>query len=92
MFPALVALFAASAIASPLDEDFSEDALMEEFYSYDGNHDGVLDGMDFRAKFNRGVDSVLLFSFFGESDKDESGTITIEEFVEARKKRMINRT
>ena len=74
------------------EEDISEDSLREEFNRFDANKDNLLDAADIRATLKGAFDTTLLFGYFVESDLDESGTITFDEFVKARRQRYAKST
>jgi Ca2+-binding EF-hand superfamily protein len=85
-------LFFASTVFS--EEDWTKEAAREarrdssrrdnferEFNEYDKDGNGVLDAADIRSKFGSILDAEMLFQFFADSDLDENGVITIDEYA-----------
>lgn len=53
----------------------------QDFIDVDFNKDDVMDAQEVRAHFKGGISNSELYQFFQDSDKDKSGTITLQEYV-----------
>merc|ERR1719414_2508841 len=55
----------------------------QDFVDVDFNEDDVMDAQEVRAHFDGkgGIPNLELYQFFLDSDKDKSGTITLQEYV-----------
>eukprot|EP00928_Gymnodinium_smaydae_P049761 TRINITY_DN33412_c0_g1_i1.p2 TRINITY_DN33412_c0_g1~~TRINITY_DN33412_c0_g1_i1.p2 ORF type:complete len:111 (-),score=29.49 TRINITY_DN33412_c0_g1_i1:213-545(-) len=54
----------------------------QDFVDVDFNKDEVMDGQEVRAHFKGTITHAELFQFFLDSDKDKSGTISLQEYVD----------
>jgi len=54
----------------------------QDFVDVDFNRDNVMDAQEVRAHFKGGIGNVELYQFFLDSDKDHSGSITLQEYVD----------
>ncbi|CAK0811894.1 unnamed protein product [Prorocentrum cordatum] len=54
----------------------------QDFVDVDFNRDGVMDAQEVRAHFKGGIALDELYSFFVDCDKDNSGTISLQEYVD----------
>merc|ERR1719261_1115245 len=53
----------------------------QDFLDVDFNRDAVMDGQEVRAHFKGGISNVELYQFFMDSDKDQTGSISLQEYV-----------
>lgn len=54
----------------------------QDFLDVDFNKDNVMDAQEVRAHFKGGIATVELFQFFIDSDKDMTGSITLQEYID----------
>mmetsp|Transcript_104989 Transcript_104989/g.208723 ORF Transcript_104989/g.208723 Transcript_104989/m.208723 type:complete len:118 (+) Transcript_104989:71-424(+) len=56
----------------------------QDFVDVDFNYDNVMDAQEVRAHFTGkgGISNLELYQFFLDSDKDMSGTISLQEYVD----------
>merc|ERR1719218_205112 len=54
----------------------------QDFLDVDFNKDDVMDAQEVRAHFKGGISNVELYQFFMDSDKDQSGSISLQEYVD----------
>merc|ERR1719159_1280027 len=54
----------------------------QDFLDVDFNKDEVMDAQEVRAHFKGGISAVELYQFFMDSDKDQSGSISLQEYVD----------
>merc|ERR1712039_967623 len=54
----------------------------QDFADVDFNKDDVMDAQEVRAHFKGGIANVELYQFFLDSDKDMSGSISLQEYVD----------
>eukprot|EP00927_Polykrikos_kofoidii_P044898 TRINITY_DN38768_c0_g2_i1.p2 TRINITY_DN38768_c0_g2~~TRINITY_DN38768_c0_g2_i1.p2 ORF type:complete len:114 (-),score=26.57 TRINITY_DN38768_c0_g2_i1:219-560(-) len=62
----------------------SEAQLLEfkqDFVDVDFNKDNIMDAQEVRAHFKTTISNADLFQFFVDSDKDNSGSIDLQEYV-----------
>jgi Ca2+-binding EF-hand superfamily protein len=57
------------------------DQVRKQFDTLDLNGDGMLDGAEVRTAFGPSFDAASMFELFSRQDLDESGTITLEEYL-----------
>lgn len=62
-------------------DERSREYVEREFREYDKNGDGILDAADIRSRFGNALDPEMLFQFFADSDLDQTGTITLDEYL-----------
>ncbi len=62
-------------------QEQSKDHIEREFGEYDKDGNGILDAADIRSKFGNVLDPEMLFQFFSDADLDQTGTITIDEYM-----------
>mmetsp|Transcript_18613 Transcript_18613/g.28561 ORF Transcript_18613/g.28561 Transcript_18613/m.28561 type:complete len:93 (+) Transcript_18613:20-298(+) len=81
----LLALLSTLAIAFTADSDssLSEKEHIKDFNSFDLNKDGFVDAQEVREK-NPKVGQEELSAFFVESDKDEDGKVSLEEYLHSQ--------
>eukprot|EP00427_Karlodinium_veneficum_P021023 CAMPEP_0169104458 /NCGR_PEP_ID=MMETSP1015-20121227/23267_1 /TAXON_ID=342587 /ORGANISM="Karlodinium micrum, Strain CCMP2283" /LENGTH=110 /DNA_ID=CAMNT_0009165739 /DNA_START=80 /DNA_END=412 /DNA_ORIENTATION=- len=53
----------------------------QDYLDVDFNKDDVMDAQEVRAHFKGGISDVELFQFFMDADKDQSGSISMQEYV-----------
>eukprot|EP00747_Dinoflagellata_sp_TGD_P162247 gnl/TRDRNA2_/TRDRNA2_179639_c0_seq1.p2 gnl/TRDRNA2_/TRDRNA2_179639_c0~~gnl/TRDRNA2_/TRDRNA2_179639_c0_seq1.p2 ORF type:complete len:105 (+),score=32.46 gnl/TRDRNA2_/TRDRNA2_179639_c0_seq1:111-425(+) len=53
----------------------------QDFIDVDFNKDDVMDAQEVRAHFKGGISTVELYQFFTDCDKDNSGAISLQEYV-----------
>merc|ERR1740130_1534071 len=53
----------------------------QDFLDVDFNKDDVMDAQEVRAHFKGGISTVELYQFFLDSDKDQTGSISLQEYV-----------
>merc|ERR1712224_949151 len=53
----------------------------QDFIDVDFNKDAVMDAQEVRAHFKGGISTVELYQFFLDSDKDQSGAVSLQEYV-----------
>jgi Ca2+-binding EF-hand superfamily protein len=70
-------------------EEIAEENKLEniraEFGLYDLNGDGLVDALDIRGRFKQQIDAAMLAQFFSDTDFDESGTVTFDEYSAYRR-------
>eukprot|EP00446_Apocalathium_sp_SHHI-4_P031797 CAMPEP_0177223844 /NCGR_PEP_ID=MMETSP0367-20130122/38702_1 /TAXON_ID=447022 ORGANISM="Scrippsiella hangoei-like, Strain SHHI-4" /NCGR_SAMPLE_ID=MMETSP0367 /ASSEMBLY_ACC=CAM_ASM_000362 /LENGTH=139 /DNA_ID=CAMNT_0018673843 /DNA_START=8 /DNA_END=427 /DNA_ORIENTATION=+ len=54
----------------------------QDFVDVDFNHDDAMDAQEVRAHFKDGISNLELFQFFIDSDKDHTGSISLQEYVD----------
>eukprot|EP00929_Paragymnodinium_shiwhaense_P107869 TRINITY_DN74216_c0_g1_i1.p1 TRINITY_DN74216_c0_g1~~TRINITY_DN74216_c0_g1_i1.p1 ORF type:complete len:113 (-),score=39.41 TRINITY_DN74216_c0_g1_i1:156-494(-) len=54
----------------------------QDFADVDFNKDDVMDAQEVRAHFKGGISDIELYQFFLDSDKDKSGSISLQEYVD----------
>mmetsp|Transcript_5411 Transcript_5411/g.7633 ORF Transcript_5411/g.7633 Transcript_5411/m.7633 type:complete len:129 (+) Transcript_5411:170-556(+) len=54
----------------------------QDFVDVDFNKDDVMDAQEVRAHFKDGITDLELYQFFLDSDKDATGSITLQEYVD----------
>merc|ERR1719247_3272188 len=52
----------------------------QDFLDVDFNKDDVMDAQEVQAHFKGGISTVELYQFFMDSDKDQSGSISLQEY------------
>mmetsp|Transcript_3749 Transcript_3749/g.7270 ORF Transcript_3749/g.7270 Transcript_3749/m.7270 type:complete len:118 (+) Transcript_3749:3-356(+) len=82
-----IALLLTSAAAAPAEEKKqpSEAELSEykqDFVDFDVNKDNQIDAQEVRSQFKGDLDPRELHQFFIDVDKDQSGTLTLKEYVD----------
>mmetsp|Transcript_134555 Transcript_134555/g.335749 ORF Transcript_134555/g.335749 Transcript_134555/m.335749 type:complete len:124 (+) Transcript_134555:125-496(+) len=54
----------------------------QDFVDVDFNKDDIMDAQEVRAHFKGGIGNLELYQFFLDSDKDHSGAISLQEYVD----------
>eukprot|EP00930_Biecheleria_cincta_P101355 TRINITY_DN92992_c0_g1_i1.p1 TRINITY_DN92992_c0_g1~~TRINITY_DN92992_c0_g1_i1.p1 ORF type:complete len:112 (+),score=27.75 TRINITY_DN92992_c0_g1_i1:153-488(+) len=54
----------------------------QDFVDVDFNKDDQMDAQEVRAHFKGGITDVELYQFFLDSDKDMSGDVSLQEYVD----------
>merc|ERR1719183_1050680 len=55
--------------------------MKQDFIDVDFNKDDIMDAQEVRAHFKGGISNLELNQFFIDSDKDMTGSITLQEYV-----------
>ena len=75
----LVLAFWCNGVAS--DENVLVSEFKQDFLEFDLNRDNQIDAQEVRAQFKGELDAKELHQFFIDVDKDASGTISLEEYI-----------
>mmetsp|Transcript_74947 Transcript_74947/g.139856 ORF Transcript_74947/g.139856 Transcript_74947/m.139856 type:complete len:102 (+) Transcript_74947:90-395(+) len=81
----LILLFATSASAAASERKPTEQELAEykqDFLDFDANSDGQIDAQEVRKQFKGDLDPKELHQFFIDVDKDSTGTVTMQEYID----------
>eukprot|EP00930_Biecheleria_cincta_P097577 TRINITY_DN89282_c0_g1_i1.p3 TRINITY_DN89282_c0_g1~~TRINITY_DN89282_c0_g1_i1.p3 ORF type:complete len:113 (+),score=30.00 TRINITY_DN89282_c0_g1_i1:38-376(+) len=62
--------------------DAERNEFTQDFLDFDLNKDNLIDAQEVRAQFKGELDQKELHQFFLDVDKDLSGTITLEEYID----------
>eukprot|EP00382_Lankesteria_abbotti_P004414 CAMPEP_0113850716 /NCGR_PEP_ID=MMETSP0372-20130328/4092_1 /TAXON_ID=340204 /ORGANISM="Lankesteria abbotti" /LENGTH=102 /DNA_ID=CAMNT_0000821151 /DNA_START=68 /DNA_END=376 /DNA_ORIENTATION=+ /assembly_acc=CAM_ASM_000359 len=84
MMGGVVKMLVVCFVAGFLSKAHASQAMMaqyhEDFGSFDGNSDGLLDAYEIRVQLDNDQEENIL-SFFSHYDTDDSGTITFDEYL-----------
>mmetsp|Transcript_52030 Transcript_52030/g.114180 ORF Transcript_52030/g.114180 Transcript_52030/m.114180 type:complete len:88 (-) Transcript_52030:92-355(-) len=54
----------------------------QDFVDFDLNKDDLIDAQEIRTQFQGDLDPKELHQFFIDCDKDDSGTVTLQEYID----------
>merc|ERR550514_1230325 len=54
----------------------------QDFIDFDLNKDDQIDPQEIRAQFKGELDPKELYQFFQDVDKDDTGTVTLQEYID----------
>mmetsp|Transcript_62887 Transcript_62887/g.149920 ORF Transcript_62887/g.149920 Transcript_62887/m.149920 type:complete len:103 (-) Transcript_62887:59-367(-) len=69
----------APPIKRPTEQEMSE--YRQDFLDFDTNKDGQIDAQEVRTQFKGDLDPKELHQFFIDVDKDSTGTVTMQEYI-----------
>jgi Ca2+-binding EF-hand superfamily protein len=72
----------ASADGQPPIEDAKLSEFTQDFLDFDLNKDDFIDAQEIRTQFKGDLDPKELHQFFLDVDKDNSGTVTLPEYID----------
>mmetsp|Transcript_95160 Transcript_95160/g.274011 ORF Transcript_95160/g.274011 Transcript_95160/m.274011 type:complete len:118 (-) Transcript_95160:312-665(-) len=75
-----VVVFVAAGDAAPSEQQTSE--WKQDFFEFDMNKDSLIDAQEVRANFHGELDPRELHKFFIDVDKDNTGTLTLQEYID----------
>ncbi|CAJ1377968.1 unnamed protein product [Effrenium voratum] len=75
-----VRLLMVTAAAAASEQELLE--FKQDFLEFDLNKDNQIDAQEVRAQFKGNLDAKELHQFFIDVDKDLSGTISLQEYVD----------
>eukprot|EP00401_Gymnodinium_catenatum_P012298 CAMPEP_0117528760 /NCGR_PEP_ID=MMETSP0784-20121206/37483_1 /TAXON_ID=39447 /ORGANISM="" /LENGTH=104 /DNA_ID=CAMNT_0005325061 /DNA_START=70 /DNA_END=384 /DNA_ORIENTATION=- len=64
----------------PTDAEVAE--YKQDFVDFDLNKDNKIDAQEVRSQFKGDLDPTELHQFFIDADKDSTGTVTLEEYID----------
>mmetsp|Transcript_76073 Transcript_76073/g.215116 ORF Transcript_76073/g.215116 Transcript_76073/m.215116 type:complete len:100 (-) Transcript_76073:211-510(-) len=64
----------------PSEKEMAE--YKQDFLDFDQNRDEQIDAQEVRAQFKGDLDPKELHQFFLDTDKDNSGTVTMKEYID----------
>mmetsp|Transcript_15705 Transcript_15705/g.23914 ORF Transcript_15705/g.23914 Transcript_15705/m.23914 type:complete len:106 (-) Transcript_15705:143-460(-) len=76
----LLGCLAVSGAAADADDKIAE--YKQDFMDFDLNKDDQIDVQEVRAQFKGDLDPKELHQFFIDCDKDNSGTVTLKEYID----------
>lgn len=76
-----VAMLMATMIVNPTQQANTMDEHKRDFISFDTNQDGFIDAGEIRTK-NENLSQDDIVSFFMNTDKNEDGRISLQEYLE----------
>eukprot|EP00386_Alphamonas_edax_P010650 GDKI01034212.1.p1 GENE.GDKI01034212.1~~GDKI01034212.1.p1 ORF type:complete len:117 (+),score=35.35 GDKI01034212.1:2-352(+) len=82
---ALVCLSAAAPATNSVGRQLSDEEIEDyrkDFVDFDLNGDGKIDAQEVRMNFKSELQPKELYKFFMDVDQDDSGTITMEEYID----------
>merc|ERR1711904_482038 len=65
---------------APNDSQVAE--FKQDFLDFDLNKDDQIDAQEVRANYKGDLDPKELHQFFLDTDKDDSGTVTLQEYID----------
>uniref|UniRef100_A0A7S2MHM8 EF-hand domain-containing protein n=2 Tax=Alexandrium andersonii TaxID=327968 RepID=A0A7S2MHM8_9DINO len=65
---------------TPSDSEMSE--YKQDFLDFDLNKDNQIDAQEVRSQFKGDLDPKELHQFFIDVDKDNTGTVTLQEYID----------
>merc|ERR1719235_3167637 len=71
---------AAATTKTPTESELAE--YKQDFVDFDLNKDQQIDAQEVRAQFKGELDPKELHQFFLDVDKDNTGTVTLQEYID----------
>merc|ERR1712061_110019 len=76
----VVCAMADKAAKKPSESELAE--YKQDFIDFDLNKDNQIDAQEVRSQFKGDLDPKELHQFFIDVDKDSSGTVTLQEYID----------